>query len=158
MAEGMFFALILLGSVGSGLIAGLFFAFSTFIMQAFDRLPPVQAIAAMNAINVTILNPLFFAAFFGTALLSVVLALFAALGPGGPEALLITIGAAAYMLGAILVTMTRNVPLNNALARFDPATDAASAWSSYRVPWTRWNHVRTISCLAATALFAAALG
>ncbi len=54
-------------------MAGLFFVFSVCIMQALRRLPAEQGVAAMNAINVVIQNPLFFAAFMGTALLGVIL-------------------------------------------------------------------------------------
>ena len=61
--------LTLIAALGSGLMAGLFFAFSSFIMTALAKLPPEQGIAAMNSINVTILNATFGLAFFGTALL-----------------------------------------------------------------------------------------
>ena len=159
MNDEIIFVLLLAASVGTGLNGGLFFAFSTFVMRAFDRIAPASAIAAMNAINVAILNPLFFLAFFGTALITIVLGGLAALGPGGPDALLTSVGTGAYMLGTILVTMARNVPLNDVLAKVDPNTvaDPASAWSEYRLPWTRWNHVRTVSSLVACAAFAAVL-
>lgn len=68
--------------IGSGLMAGLFFVFSVCIMQALSRLPPEQGIAAMNAINVVIQNPLFLTAFMGTALLGLVLVLTAVVGAG----------------------------------------------------------------------------
>jgi hypothetical protein len=72
--------LIFLAALGSGVMTGLYFAFSAFIMTAFGRLPAAGGIAAMNAINVAILNPLFFAVFFGTAAVSVVLAIVALTG------------------------------------------------------------------------------
>ena len=34
-------------ALGCGLIAGVFFAFSSFVMKALARLPPVQGIAAI---------------------------------------------------------------------------------------------------------------
>ena len=46
-----------LAAVGSGLMAGLLFAFSNFVMKALTRLPPEQGMAAMQLINVTIINP-----------------------------------------------------------------------------------------------------
>jgi uncharacterized membrane protein len=49
--------------LGAALVAGIFFAFSTFVMTALGRLPPEQGIAAMQSINVTVLNPWFFAVF-----------------------------------------------------------------------------------------------
>jgi len=36
-------------------------------------------------------------------------------------------------------------------------SDAAQAWTRYTVPWTKWNHVRTVACIAAAAAFIAAL-
>ena len=156
MTRDLLFALLLAAAFGSGLIGGLFFAFSTFIMRAFDRLPPVQAISAMQSINSAILIPAFFLAFFGTALLSLLLAALALLGGVGAATLPIVVGAVAYLSGAIVVTMAVNVPLNNRLARFRPEAgdDAAAAWRGYRVPWTRWNHVRTVTSLVAAASFA----
>ena len=61
--------LTLIAALGSGLMAGLFFAFSSFIMTALAKLSPEQGIATMNSINVTILNATFGLAFFGTAVL-----------------------------------------------------------------------------------------
>jgi uncharacterized membrane protein len=63
----------LLGAVGSGLMAGLFFAFSTSVMPGLRRLPPADGAAAMQQMNRTILNPLFGVVFGGTALLCLLL-------------------------------------------------------------------------------------
>ncbi len=60
-----FFAL-----VGSGLVAGLFFAYSNSVMPALAKMPSPQGITAMNYINVVIQNPLFFTVFMGTAVLA----------------------------------------------------------------------------------------
>ena len=67
-----------LSALGSGLIGGLFFVFSTFVMTALGRLPPAGGIAAMQSINVAVLNPVFFTVFLGTAGLCLI-ALIAAL-------------------------------------------------------------------------------
>jgi uncharacterized membrane protein len=156
--DTLVFLLLLTAAIGAGLIGGLFFAFSTFIMNAFDRLPAPQAIAAMQAINVSVLNPAFFIAFFGTAVVAIGLAAFAAWNGGVPARTLIFIGAAAYLFGSILVTIVFNVPLNNRLADLQyQAEDMSNAWRAYRVPWTRWNHVRTVASLLAAAAFGAAL-
>jgi uncharacterized membrane protein len=60
------FILTLLSALGSGLIAGVFFAFSTFVMRALGRLPPHEGIAAMQSINIVVINPWFMTAFLGT--------------------------------------------------------------------------------------------
>lgn len=67
MKETLLFALRLVSALGSGLIAGVFFAFSTFVMTALARRPPAEGMAAMQAINVAVLNPLFLGVFVGTA-------------------------------------------------------------------------------------------
>jgi uncharacterized membrane protein len=66
-ADQLFFALSLAAALGCGLMAGLFFAFSVAVMKALARLPSAEGIGAMQSINVAIINPVFLAAFFGTA-------------------------------------------------------------------------------------------
>jgi hypothetical protein len=73
--DGLLFALTLIAALGAGLVAGMFFAFSAFIMGALGRLPAEGGIAAMQSINVAVLNPVFFTAFFGTAAIALVLAI-----------------------------------------------------------------------------------
>lgn len=150
---------LLLALLGSGLVAGVFFAFSTFVMGALARLPAPAGVAAMQSINRVVVNALFLGAFLGTALLCAVLLLFAALGhaPGRDAALVL--GALAYLVGTVGVTMAANVPRNEALAPLDPAgVEAAAYWPHYVREWTRWNHLRCAASLAAMAAFAVGLG
>lgn len=148
MKAHLWTTLLILAAVGSGLIGGLFFIFSNTVMRAFDRLPAAGAIAAMNSINRVILNSLFFLAFFGTALLCVVLLV------GRLNSPLVVAGALLYLVGSIGVTMACNVPLNERLEAVSPsANDLETQWHAYRGPWTRWNHVRTVACLLATVAF-----
>jgi uncharacterized membrane protein len=63
----LFFILKLIATLGCGLVAGVFFAFSTFVMSALARLQSKEGIAAMQAINITVINPWFMIALFGTA-------------------------------------------------------------------------------------------
>lgn len=146
--------LTFLAALGSALVAGIFFAFSAFVMKALGKLPPAQGIAAMQSINVVVLNPWFFAAFFGTAAICVVLAVFALLEWSEGGAAFLLAGSALYLLGCILVTMACNVPLNNALAAAKPDTaEGAATWERYLSVWTVWNHVRTAASLLAAACF-----
>ena len=143
-------------ALGSGLVAGLFFAFSVSVMTALDRLPPREGMAAMQYINVAILNPWFFAVFFGTALACIALAVFSLSDWSGPGAAYLLAGGALYLVGSILVTMAFNVPLNNALAAAKP-DEGAQLWNRYLSTWTAWNHVRTAASLLASASFIMAL-
>ena len=150
--------LTLAAALGAGLVAGIFFAFSAFIMAALKRLPPEGGISAMQSINVTVLNPVFFFVFFGTAVAALVLAIAAFAGWSPPRSLYLLAGALLYLGGTILVTMAFNVPLNNKLAAAGAnSTEGASVWNTYLSAWTAWNHVRTIAALAACASFIIAL-
>jgi len=65
--------LLIFSLIGSGLIAGIFFAFSNFIMEAFGVLTISNGIATMQEINRKVVNPFFFLFFMGTAGTSLVL-------------------------------------------------------------------------------------
>jgi uncharacterized membrane protein len=145
-------ALILVAAIGSALIGGLFFAFSTFIMRALGERPPAEGMAAMVAINRAILRSLFMPVFFGTALLSLGLGIYA-LVRWSPASLWLIGGAFLYIACNIVTTMIWNVPLNNRIDRADPAADNEALWRHYLDRWTWWNHVRTIACLAAAGFF-----
>jgi uncharacterized membrane protein/ketosteroid isomerase-like protein len=154
----LIFFLALLSALGSGLVAGIFFAFSNFVMKALERLPPAQGIAAMQSINVVVLNRWFFAVFFGTALCCLALATIPFVRWHTPGAGYLLVGSLLYLVGTILVTIACNVPLNDALAAVDPmSVDAGRVWTNYLNNWTAWNHVRTIAALAAAASFTVAL-
>ena len=157
MTGNLTFALTFLAAIGSGVMAGLFFVFSNFAMTALGRLPAEQGIAAMQSINVAILNPYFFVAFFGTAILSLVLAAVYFL-QGGTGGLWLLAGAAFYLIGIVIVTMVFNVPLNNELAAAAPGSaEGAAVWSRYLDEWVLWNHVRTLTGIAALVCFVMAL-
>lgn len=152
------FALKLLAVLDCGLVAGVFFAFSTFVMNALARLQPPQGIAAMQAINITAINPLFMLVLFGTAALCLFLAISSLLKWHQPGAAYLLVGSLLYLIGTVLVTIAFNVPLNEALATVKPdSADGANLWSSYLTNWTMWNHVRTVAALAAAAMLTVAL-
>jgi uncharacterized membrane protein len=67
MMTGVLYAATLATALGCGLVAGVFFAFSTFVMPALKRLPPAHGIAAMQSINTVAVTPAFMTALFGTA-------------------------------------------------------------------------------------------
>jgi uncharacterized membrane protein len=143
-----------IAAIGSGLIAGVFFAFSTFIMSALARLQPPQGIAAMQSISITVINPWFMTAFMGTAAACLFLAVFALLKWHHPNAVYLLVGSLLYLVGTFGVTMVCNVPLNDALAIVKPdSTEGATLWARYLTDWTFWNHIRTIAALAAATLF-----
>ncbi|HKX83316.1 MAG TPA: anthrone oxygenase family protein [Pyrinomonadaceae bacterium] len=147
--------LIIAVILGSGLIAGVFYGFSTFIMKALGRIPANEGIAAMQSINITVINPLFLGVFMGTGILCGVLIVMSLLNWNGPSSIIPIAGSVLYIVGCLAVTTTLNVPLNNELAAVN-ATDPKSAeiWTRYLSDWTFWNSVRTAASLATTAVLA----
>jgi uncharacterized membrane protein len=148
------YLLTFVAALGSSLVAGIFFAFSNFVMKALARILPAQGIAAMQSINVVVLNRWFFAVFFGTAACCLALAMSSFVRWQKPGTGYLLVGSLLYLIGTILVTIACNVPLNDALAAVDPSSaDAGRVWTNYLKNWTTWNHVRTIAALAAAASF-----
>lgn len=142
-------------ALGALVIAGVFFAFSNFVMSGLARLPPSQGMAAMNSINVTVINPLFMALFLGTGLACAALVVMNISSLSDAAAVKIIAGAAIYIIGSIGVTMMFNVPLNDALAA--APGDSAALWADFLKSWVMWNSVRGLASLAAGALFISSL-
>ena len=119
--DSLQFALIFVAALGCGLMAGVFFIFSNTVMKALARLQPPQGIAAMQSINNTILNPLFFIVFLGTAVTCIVLAVSLLWRGQQLGAVYLLGGSLLYLAGTILVTIVFNVPMNEALDKVEPA-------------------------------------
>ena len=153
--------LLLATCLGAGLIAGVFFAFSSFVMKALARLPAEQGVAAMQHINVVVLNPLFLGVFLGTALLGLLCVLAAVFFAGWASARFSLLSAAAglsYLIACFGVTIACNVPRNNRLASLrTDSPEALAYWPVYVREWTFWNHVRTVASTVACSCAAAAL-
>ncbi|WP_175998817.1 DUF1772 domain-containing protein [Burkholderia stabilis] len=151
-------ALLWGAAIGCGLMAGVYFAFSTFVMTSLARIAPHAGVAAMNAINVDIVRSPFMPLFLGTTLMVLALVAIALFDRNQPGAMAAVAGGVLYVFGMFAVTMAVNVPLNDALAAADPATAHGMAlWTRYVHDWTMWNHVRTVASAAACVFFVVAI-
>ena len=151
-------ALLWTSAIGCGLMAGVYFAFSAFIMTSLGRIAPASGMVAMNATIVDIVKSPFMPVFMLTTLTAASLAILGVVRWGQPGSALMVIGGAIYVLGMFGVTMVVNQPMNEALLAADAATSQGVAvWSRYLIDWTMWNHLRTISSTVATVMFIAAL-
>ncbi len=150
--------LILFAALGSGLSAGIFFAFSTFVMKALAQQPPAQGIATMQSINITVINPWFMTVFLGPALAGILLTISALLQWEQPDAIYWLAGSLLYLIGTIGVTIAGNIPLNDALAVVSPdSAEGITLWTRYLSDWTFWNHVRTAAAFLAATVFTLSL-
>lgn len=141
-------------AVGCGLMAGVYFTFSAFVMAALADIAAERGIAAMQAINRVILKSLFMPFFFGTTVLSVVLFVVAVVEWRDRGDLAMLVAGVVYSLSMFGCTAAFNVPLNDALDAVEPASaEGATLWARYLREWTRWNHVRTVGSTLACGLF-----
>jgi len=154
LTELALFPFTFLALAGSSLMAGIFFTFSNFVMKALKEIPFPAGMKAMQSINRVVLNPFFLGLFFITAVLAFILAIKSFTQWQQPYATYTFTASLFYFIGTFLVTAIKNVPLNNKLASIPVENKfAESSWQAYLYKWTRWNHVRTISSLAATVLY-----
>lgn len=149
--------LTLVAALGSGLVAGVLFAFSTSVMPGLRTLPAEQGIVVMRRLDTAITNPVFITVYAGTALLSVASAAMAVLRRSRRGAAFLLAGGLLY-LANVVITRVVHLPRNAALHLTDPAGEhSANWWAEYMTTWTTWNHVRMLVALAGAAAFAVSL-
>jgi uncharacterized membrane protein len=144
------------GGTLTGLLAGVFYGFSVAIVPALRAIKGTQHIAAMQLINIKIINPVFFLSFFGPALL---LPLAAFLLRDRPQFGLLLAASLLHIVGAIGVTAAGNIPLNNRLARYDvdqlsekEADQIRKDFQAPGSPWMNFHTIRTLASIVATVL------
>ena len=128
--------------VTTGLMAGIYLAFSIAVMPGLARRDDRTYVEAMRGMNAAILNGWFFVVFVGPLPLGVV-----AVVTRLPDhdSLGWTILALALYAVTLVVTGVANVPLNNRLDSTEPLEEARALFER---SWVRWNVVRTVVCLA----------
>lgn len=136
-------ATLLAATLTNGLMAGLFAAFSYAVMPGLARTPDAVFVAAMQRVNVAILNPVFGLCFGGALVFSV---LAAVLHRGDRTLPWILAGLALYV-ATLLVTFAVNVPLNDRLNAAGDV-DLAAARAAFETAWVRWNALRAVLCTA----------
>lgn len=147
-------AALLAATLTTGLMAGLFAAFSYAVMPGLGKAGDRTFVEGMQRINTAILNGWFMSCFLG-GLAFTALALFLNLRSGTDRSALpwIIAGLALY-LTMFLVTSAVNVPLNDALAKAATsgnAAELAAARQDFESKWVTWNTVRTVANVAAFA-------
>ena len=147
--------LTLVAMLGSALVSGVLYAFSSLVMDGLGRVEPQHGMRAMQGINEAAYAPAFMGLFLGTAGVAIVLVLCtlasgnAVVGKGW-----IGLGAALYVCGVIAVTAIGNVPMNHSLAAKSVADPGGLAYRvTYRLNWTLVNHVRAVASMAAAGAF-----
>lgn len=140
----------------SGLMAGLFFAFSAAVMPGLSRMPDKGFVAAMNTINTSIRNPVFFLIFIGILLLLPASSYLAYKHFPVSSFRMVLAATVIYFLGVFVVTAAVNIPLNNALATVDAERDPAErisiARAAFENRWNLFNGIRMFSAILSFVL------
>ncbi len=140
---------VLVAAIGSGLVGGVFFGFTTTVMKSLRVIPASAGITAMQNINAKILNPRFVGVFMAATIASAVLAVTAFFTADQPGAVARGVSGLVYVAGVFLVTFAANIPLNDALAKVDPASQEGQRyWEQFLSRWNRWHMLRTIAAIA----------
>jgi len=143
----------LLATLLMGLMAGFFFAFAVDVVPAMRELDAQAYITTQQAINRVVRNAVFGGVYFGSALLPLLAALaLYACGQRRPGHLWLAIGAL-YFGMVFWLTREINVPINNALALWNPSAPPAD-WLEAR---ERWNTANLVRSVASGTCFAAAV-
>ena len=140
----MLIIMVSLSAVLNALMAGVYGAFSVVVMPSLTRIPPEQGAGAMQQINRDILRSAFMLLFWGSSLLSLAMVFIG-------HSTAVVLAGSIYLVGMLVVTALRNVPLNERLERATGDT-LVSEWQHYLVKWTFWNHVRAMSALVSAIL------
>ena len=149
-----FFILLQVSILAYALVAGVFLAFSDFIMRSLALTGGVGGVEAMQVINREVFRWVFMALFLGMAGVSVLIAGYVWVALSGPAATLIGVAALVYLVGCFGVTVAFNVPMNEALAGMDLRSEVTQDYwvQSYVPRWTFWNSVRTGAATLSAAL------
>ncbi len=146
--------ILILAGVTTGMMAGLFFAWSFSVMLGLAKLSDREFVAAMQSMNREIQNPVFFFFFFGAMIFLPLATGFHYQSNLSPTFWFLLIATVVYLIGVMGVTFLGNIPLNTALDFFQLNNSSVQEISQQRIqfenPWVRLNLIRTLSSFIAT--------
>ena len=148
----LYFCLFL--ALWSAVVAGVFSAFSEFIMSALLKAEPAGGIEAMQHINRDVIKTQFVAGILSIGLFSLLLGLYSLAVCEGAALLALILAPLVYLPSVFLMTMFGNVPMNNKLDSLDyTSAEAHAYWREYGEKWTRLNHFRSIGSVLTAGLY-----
>ena len=140
----------------TGLMAGLFFSWSVSVTPGIGRLGDREYLASFQAMNRAIINPVFMICFLGAAVLLPICTFMNYSQPLSNRFWYLLGATVFYIGGVIIVTFAGNIPLNNALDRFniDGATpdQMAALRAQFENRWNMLNHIRSVANTIALVL------
>lgn len=143
--------ILMITTIFSGLMAGLFYAWSISVTPGLAKINDVSYLQAFQSMNRAIINPSFFVVFFGLAVLLPVLSYLTFQTSISNQFWYVISATVLYFVGIMGVTIFGNVPLNNALEALQIESMTPEQMNEFRKgfesKWNRLNLIRTISSL-----------
>ena len=137
-----------------GILAGVFLAFSDFLMRSFAQTSGTGGIETMQVINREVFRWMFMVLFLGLVPVSLFLMVYALTSLDGTARTMIVLAGMVYLIGSFGLTIRFNVPMNEMLAGMETDHEITKVyWTEVYLPrWTFWNSVRTAACVASSIL------
>ncbi|MGW9684851.1 DUF1772 domain-containing protein [Flagellimonas sp. 2504JD1-5] len=146
---------LMLGILFTGLTAGLCFAWSNAITPGIGRLDDLGFLQAFQAMNRAIINKSFLITFFGPVILLFINA-FLHRNAHPTTFWSFMLAAVLFFVGIGLITVFKNVPLNELLDKtvLENLSDKElkELRTQFEQPWNSWHVQRTIASFIAFAL------
>ncbi len=138
---------LILGILFTGLTAGLCFTWTNAITPGIGKLADLNFLQSFQSMNRAILNRSFLIVFFGPVVL---LLMNAFLHRSANPAVFwsFVLAAAIFFIGVGLITIFKNVPLNqildNTVLENLSSIELNELRAKFEQPWNRWHMVRTV--------------
>lgn len=153
-------AVLTLSILFTGLTAGLCFTWSNAVTPGLGRLDDLGFLKAFQAMNRSILNPIFIIVFMSPYLLLFINA-FVFKDTNQITFTSYLVAAILFFTGVGLVTFFKNVPLNEILDKTVLETasnvELAELRKTFEQPWNRWHMIRTVCSFTSFALLVTGL-
>lgn len=147
--------ILLISILFTGLTAGLCFTWSNAITPGIGRLSDFNFLQSFQSMNKVIVNRSFIFVFFSPVILLFVNVF---LFKNANQSALVSfiIAAILFFVGVTLVTIFKNVPLNeildNAVLETATKVELAELRKTFEQPWNRWHMLRTVCSFTSFAL------
>ena len=146
--------ILMLTTLSSGLMAGLFYSWSISVTPGLKRLGDENYLQAFQSMNRAILNPAFFIFFMGLVILLPLLCYLYYKSPVSAEFWYTLSATILYMAGIIVVTFFGNVPINNTLEVLKIESMTSEQMASFRLGFeSKWNNLNMIRTICSSLSF-----
>ncbi|EAR00060.1 DUF1772 domain-containing protein [Maribacter sp. HTCC2170] len=134
----------------TGLSAGLCFTWTNSVTPGIGRLNDFGYLQSFQHMNRAILNPVFFAVFFGPFFLNLI-SIYLFKSNSNHFLWLLIIAGVLYFFGVLVVTVFGNVPLNEMLNKIDlgiaSIDELRQLREKFEVKWNRLHSIRTLTSI-----------